>query len=884
MHNPPGRSRISRRVVTQATAKATMLRALADPDRPATSRFTARSDDDFGVAIIDAAAVVADIVSRYTERFANEHYLRTAQERRSLVELARLIGYQVRPGLAPTADLAFTLDTTPGAPDATVIPAGTAVQSSPDPGGSPVVFETLADIAAGPRWNAIRPRRTLPHPSMPGTALAFAGVVPIAVGDGVLYRTGTTPALAFGLVGSVTAVDAVPELPGRPGLPARTQVVVSPIAGTVGTPPAELAPQPAQPAPVPASVAWLDGTRLSAADLDAALLGRSMGLADVAGPFAASPPTPATAVVFGQQRPLFGSQSPRASVLAASVFDEIKTTPGFPPAALAWAGKLTLPWEAATVATFPGGAAGDVYLDGASPPVAVGGLLVLRDGATWGAYRVTAADVVGVAGTGISARAVRVHVADTAGLTSFSVRRTTAFTGARTLALADVPAAAGHPGGASELDGLLRGLREGRAVVVTGEPADDRGRPVTAATTLATVVHDFGPARSTTITLADALATTMTRSTMTIAANVAAASQGETRIEVLGSGDARQVFQTFTLRQPPLTYLSSDGIAGMASTLTIWVDGVRWAQVDALVRCGPDDRVFLVTNGDGRSVVQFGDGVTGARLPTGTANIRAVYRSGGDLSGRVGADRLTLPVSRTGGVVAVTNPAPAQGGDDPESVDAARVGAPLRVTTLDRVVSMADYAGYARAFPGVAKAQAVWARAGTHRGVLLTVAGNGGAILLPDRGIGQHLLTAFGSAGDPLVPVALAPYRPRSFRFSAAVRTDPARVRSEVLVQAGNRLSTAFSFGARDLGQPVAASEVLAQIQSVPGVVAVTVTALWMVDPSAPSFVGTSAPALLNAASPLPGIDIGTGTDRLGLAGAELIVLDPAPIDWRVLP
>ena len=162
--NAPGQPVLHRRVATQATAKATMLRALSDPDLPGTTRFTARNDEDFGVAFVDAATVVADIVSFYTDRFVNEHYLRTAGERRSLVELSRLIGYQPRPGLAPTADLVFTLDTSPGAPTASVIPAGTGVQSSPDPGQSPVIYETLADISASPAWNAVRPRRTVPHP------------------------------------------------------------------------------------------------------------------------------------------------------------------------------------------------------------------------------------------------------------------------------------------------------------------------------------------------------------------------------------------------------------------------------------------------------------------------------------------------------------------------------------------------------------------------------------------------------------------------------------------------------------------------------------------------------------------------------------------------
>ena len=59
-----------------------------------------RDDDDFSIALLDAWATVADVLTFYQERIANEAYLRTATERLSVLELARLIGYQLRPGVA----------------------------------------------------------------------------------------------------------------------------------------------------------------------------------------------------------------------------------------------------------------------------------------------------------------------------------------------------------------------------------------------------------------------------------------------------------------------------------------------------------------------------------------------------------------------------------------------------------------------------------------------------------------------------------------------------------------------------------------------------------------------------------------------------------------
>src|SRR4051812_44587271 len=59
-----------------------------------------RGESDFGVVLIELFAYVADILSYYQDRIANEAYLSTATQRRSVTELLRLIGCQIDPGLA----------------------------------------------------------------------------------------------------------------------------------------------------------------------------------------------------------------------------------------------------------------------------------------------------------------------------------------------------------------------------------------------------------------------------------------------------------------------------------------------------------------------------------------------------------------------------------------------------------------------------------------------------------------------------------------------------------------------------------------------------------------------------------------------------------------
>lgn len=120
---------------------------------------TTRHPDDPSIALLDAWAVVADVLTFYQERIANEGYLSTALERRSVQELARLVGYKLRPGVAASVYLAFELDKS----YQVEIPAGTRAQSVPQPGELPQPFETSGALSARYSWNAIAARRQRPQ-------------------------------------------------------------------------------------------------------------------------------------------------------------------------------------------------------------------------------------------------------------------------------------------------------------------------------------------------------------------------------------------------------------------------------------------------------------------------------------------------------------------------------------------------------------------------------------------------------------------------------------------------------------------------------------------------------------------------------------------------
>src|SRR5712671_627487 len=109
---------------------------------------TTRSLDDPSIALLDAWAIVADVLTFYQERIANEGFLRTATERRSILELARLVGYRLRSGVAASTYLAFTVEGAQGAPGRATIPLATRVLSIPGQNEKPQTYETIEAIEA----------------------------------------------------------------------------------------------------------------------------------------------------------------------------------------------------------------------------------------------------------------------------------------------------------------------------------------------------------------------------------------------------------------------------------------------------------------------------------------------------------------------------------------------------------------------------------------------------------------------------------------------------------------------------------------------------------------------------------------------------------------
>jgi Baseplate J-like protein len=415
-----------------------------------------------------------------------------------------------------------------------------------------------------------------------------------------------------------------------------------------------------------------------------------------------------------------------------------------------------------------------------------------------------------------------------------ALRKTQIYAQSEPLTLIEEPITDAVSGQQIELGALHSDLKSGRWVILSGERADIpgvSGVPSAELLMISAVTQGFdaalpGDQTHTTLTLATPTAYQYKRETLTIYGNVVKATHGETRNEILGSGNGAQPLQSFTLKQPPLTFVAAPTAAGAESTLHVYVDNVEWHETDSLAGLGPRDHHFVTATDDaGNTQVTFGNGVQGARLPTGTQNVAAVYRSGIGVPGNVKAQQVSLLQTRPLGVMSVINPLRASGGADKESRDLARDNVPLSVMSLDRLVSVADYADFTRNFAGIAKAIAQRTSDGRRQLIHLTIAGADDIPIDPSSDLYRNLLAAFRKLGDRDLPVKVDLCELTALVLSAGVKLLPDYVWEPVATALRARILDAFGFGKRALGQPALLCEVLSVMQAVPGVAYVDVDA-----------------------------------------------------------
>jgi len=861
--NRHGLDAITYRIGRQPDFRASLVDGLSDSHLPALAGLLTRDADDFTLGLVDAFACSADVLTFYQERIANESWLRTATQRVSLQELGKLIGYRLRPGIAAETWLAFTLEPpreppanapkepgmfVTGIPTEVVLDAGLKVQSVPGPGEKPQTFETVEAIDARPQWSAMRP--WLSRPRLPAMGDRTAWLQGVA--------TGLKPGDALLVVGSEFEADPTSN---RWDFRILSEVVAEPdhdrtrVSWKRGL--GSLTPSMA-----PAG----SGVRVYALRQRASAFGHNAPMwrtmpEDFRNAYEGTSGTAKFATMAMRIDP--GAQIVGGVDRNLSIFDRVfNTWPGF---VVSRAGSTSN--------------GGHVDLDAAYPAIAPGGYAVLAYGAYDAAsepapgdtyvelYRVDGAAEVAREEFALSGKSTRLRlVGDQYARFEKRVRELKVFAQSEELRLAEYPVTAAVSGDAVPVAVAPSGLEAGRRIIVQGIAAD--GRRIVHRATLAGAARADGG--SAVLDIAPPLPVALLRDSVTVAANVALARHGETVAQVMGSGNASVPHQRFELKQAPLTWRAAANELGAASELVVRIGGIEWKQRDTLYGAAPGDHTFVLhTDEAGRDWLQFGDGERGARLPSGSQNVRARSRKGLGVEGNVRADTLTQLMTRPLGLKGVTNPGAAEGGSDPEPAAHARSSIPLGTRTLGRVVSVLDYADFARAYSGIAKAQAQVLQLAHGTVVAVTVAGQDGATISATNPVWTNLRDALADSGDPHVDVRLMGHQASTFRIGLKVKVHPDHDTKAVLAAVEAALREAFSFDRRELGQPVQQSEVVAVAHAVPGVVAIDLDLLY----------GGTAPV----AQTWPSRQARLLASRMRVAGgqprpAELLTLHPGPL------
>jgi hypothetical protein len=804
VRNLPGLSQLSYRVDDFAGFRRALLRAR--PGETALGSW-APVPGDLGLQVLEWWAYLADVLTFYNERIANESYLRTATLSGSIADLAALLGYEPAPGIAATGSLAMIRSTArPREP--LVIPAGMQVQSTATPGVPGQVFEvsagaTFASPSDVPIGLPPDPSLPLSPGGAPISVLLSGRVSSVKVADALLL-------VARGWHGGndqwswVTVTSLAPEVD-----PA-TKVANTRVTFATGS-----AWGPSTPAAPKAEHATATTSNIFAKE-------------PVFEKMSAAPTLPAL------ERP--GLAKPEIGLVTKGVAEQVASGPhwflGSQPTQaqspylaadfrLLRSSSATTLWNHDTkdpINTLGGLAA---HLTSAVRAISTGDLVLFDDGAQGVALTAVSAvseqlwtvpfpagsggdppSTIPIAHTVLALGTQDEHLITTLTTAStvlrYGFRDVGTVVGAPATSLTSLPVTVSVPTGFSLPPGGITGYCEdaaGDGIRVVATVADDEH------VTLAAVSPDPS-------TLSAPLAVPLR-----LLLDVVPVSRGATVTgESLGAGNPAQASQSFTLKKGPLTYLAAG--AGYASTLGVYVNGIEWTEVDTFYDQPATAEVYVVERAADQSTVRFGDGVNGARLPAGA--VTATYRYGSGAASPP-AGRLTTIVQRQANLATVHNPVAVSGGADPQSPDDVRANAPASVFAFGRAVSAADYQVIAAQAAGVSRVAAYWGFDATRQRTVITL------YVGDDAAAVQAANTALLGADDPNRPISVLPAISHAVTLSATIVVSPDRVAADVVAAAFAALSDPvagpFSPAQRGVGKRLYRSEVDAAL-IVPGVVA----------------------------------------------------------------
>lgn len=876
--NRPGLPRFNYRIGSYADIRTKLLHDLNQTAN--LSVWTHRGADDPGIALLEGAAILGDILTFYQELYANEAFLRTAQWRESVADLVRLLGYRLSPGLGGNATFAFEVK----GDEPVTVPAHFPVKAQLEDHDKPSEFETVEPLTAYPWLSKFNLFRRLFTPDItPETTEfyifapdQFLAPVELKPGDRLLIGEADTAANPTRLnQAEVVILDSIRELQGRKlfkikGGLKRSGDIFELSAFKLGrtfhhfgnnAPPTFVKP--------PSSVSTTATTTTSGSATTTTSTSNAIQEKKTAfSRFLNSATNSADVAVnylnnTGTTRVLIPSLGQQEFPLDAEVRDlpngvRLVIQAGLYKDATNPAKEFTLVRKITSVNSTPltwGVLTGSTSLVTLSQPLATS-----DGGAT---YSFT--DI----------RDFQIHEALSPPLTMRAgLRETSDPTGKELYFL----------GTDAQAQALI-----GRRLLLVKPGAEPEAVSVAAVQTLAAEFAARPLLRRITLdrdlNLADF---PNEKPVVTIYGNLADATEGKSEPPLpLGNGDSRQIFQTFKLPKKPLTYhLSTEASPPETPELQIYVNDRLWQLAASFFDRKPEEEIYIVReDAAGESWVQFGDGKTGARLPSGVKNVVAQFRIGTGAFGPLQVEAKAQAGAKLKRLDKVQMPAIATGGDEPEDAEKARLAAPGRIQSLDRLVSLQDFESEAAAIAGVARVTAAWQLRDNIPAVVLTVlmeTGRAGE----RESVRGNLAKSNSGRGPQRFPVIVLPGQRQYVHLRATFALHP-RFREEPVKAAiaaalgvnfgkaknGEAPAGLFGLRQRRFGEREYASRVEGVVQNVAGVVWARVTAFSaLADTDDPSSIAQSSlPDVFNDIIPC-------NSDRiLSLYAPHLLLTSVAP-------
>lgn len=303
--------------------------------------------------------------------------------------------------------------------------------------------------------------------------------------------------------------------------------------------------------------------------------------------------------------------------------------------------------------------------------------------------------------------------------------------------------------------------------------------------------------------------------------NLISATRGESvSAETLGTGDASQANQSFQLKKSPLTYLSapsSSQQAGASSTLEVYVGGVLWSEAASFYGATAESQIYIVRqDDDANTIITFGDGVRGSRLPSGAAVV-ACYRHGAGADSPPAGSIMQLAKAVTG-LKSVRNPVAASGGQDAEDSSKLQVYAPRSALLLGRAISIPDFEAAAAA-QGPRAVAAHWRWNQQRQRAVVQI------YYIGDAGLDAKITAALRGISDPATPIAVNQATAVPRELSLDIETDSRYLEDDVLDHVREALldsETGLLAPERiGIGQPLMRSRIFDAVLAVKGALAV---------------------------------------------------------------